>query len=151
MQLPASAGFCSSLNPDFSGTWELSGERSTPKRTGKATLHIDHRDPQLTVETTMFRGAGEPRHAVQHYSTDGRTSVTTGADGDEFHTSIVWEGESLVFSIEEHEDGRILRSREKWTLIQNAAALERVREDSQASLAGSERQILIYLRKAPQT
>ena len=52
---------------------------------------------------------------MQRYTTDGKVSMSTGADGDEFHTSVVWKESSLVFSIEEHEDGRILLSRETWT------------------------------------
>jgi hypothetical protein len=137
------AGICSQPNPDFSGTWKLSGERSTPKRTGNTTLHIDDHDPKLTVETTIIRDPGAPRHAVQRYTTDGKVSISTGADGDEFHTSIIRENRSLVFSIEEHEDGRVILSRETWTLIENGAALERVREGAQGD---SEKQTLIYLR-----
>jgi hypothetical protein len=78
---------------------------------------------------------------VQKYTTDGKVSVSTGADGDEFHTSMVWKDSSLVFSIEEHEEGRILRSRETWSLIDNGATLQRTRE----SLDG-EKQILIFHR-----
>ncbi len=143
--LLASAGVCSPSNANFSGTWKQSDERCIPRRTGDVTLHIDHRDPDLTVETTVLRGSGPPRHAVQRYRTDGKTSVSTGADGDEFHTSIVWNGQSLVFSIEEHEDGRILLSRETWTLIDNGDALKRDREHLNAA-EGSRKQTLIYLR-----
>ena len=83
------------------------------------TLLIDYHDSQLTVDTTILSSSSAPRHASQHYTTDGKTSVSTGADGDEFHTSVVWSGRDLVFSIEEHEDGRVLLSRETWMLIDN--------------------------------
>jgi hypothetical protein len=141
------AGLLSQPNPDFSGTWQQSNERSSPKRMGNVTLQIQHRNPELTVETTIVRGSGATRHAVQRYTTDGKSSLSTGADGDEFHTSIVWNGQSLVFSIEEHEDGRILLSKETWTLIENGAALQRVREP--VSPDGAGKQTLIYLRQAP--
>lgn len=144
--LLAPAAFCAQPNPDFSGNWKQSNERSMPERKGEVTLRIDHRDPEMIVETAIFRGSSAPRHAVQHYRTDGRLSISTGADGDEFHTSIVWSGQSLVFSIEEHENGRIILSKETWTLIENGAALQRVRERAD----GGEKQTLIYLRKAPQ-
>lgn len=140
-----SRGICSQPNPDFSGTWKLSGERSTPARASNVTLHIDHRDPDLTVETDALRGSGTPRHAAQSYTTDGKVSVSTGADGDEFHTAIVWEGQSLVFSVEEHEDGRVIWSKERWRLIENGTALERVREGAPG---GKGSQTLIYLREA---
>ena len=148
--LTAPAGLCSQPKPDFSGTWRQSNERSIPRRMGDVTLHIDHHDPGLTVETTILRGSSASRHAVQHYMTDGRVAITTGADGDEFHTAIVWSGESLIFSVEEHEDGRIILSKETWTMIENGAALQRVREGVNASPDGAGKQTLIYLREAPQ-
>jgi hypothetical protein len=147
--LLASTGIALPPNPDFSGAWKQSNERCVPKRTGDVTLHIDHRDPALIVETTILRSSGPPRHAVQRYSTDGKTSVSTGADGDEFHTSIVWKGPSLVFSVEEHENGRILLSKEAWTLIENGAALQRDREQLSDSADGTRKQTLIYLRQSP--
>ena len=130
--------------PSFSGTWRQSNERCVPTRTGDVTLKIDHHDPHLIVETNILHGSAPPRHAIQEYTIDGRVSVSTGADGDEFHTSITWSGSSLVFAVEEHEDGRILLSKETWTLIENGAVLERVRERS----GGGEKQTLIYLRQA---
>ena len=149
--LMAPAAICSQPNPNFSGTWIQSSERSIPRRIGNVTLRIDHRDPELTVETTILQGSAAPRHAMQRYTTDGKVSITTGADGDEFHTSAAWNGQNLIFSIEEHEDGRILLSKETWTMIDNGAALQRVRERVSASPDGAGKQTLIYLREAPQT
>jgi hypothetical protein len=143
----APSGFCSSAHPDFSGTWKQSNERSIPPRKGDVTLRIEHHDPNLTVETSAQRSSGPPRYAVQRHTTDGKTSIPIGADGDEFHTSIVWNGQSLVFSIEEHEDGRILLSNETWTLIDNGAVLQKVREMLNRSAPG--KQTIIYLRIAP--
>jgi hypothetical protein len=123
--------------PDFSGVWKQDNDRCQPKRSGDVTLHIEHHDPDLTVETSISRGSQSSRHAVQKYTTDGKASVSTGADGDEFHTTVVWTDSSLVFTIEEHEDGRILHSQETWSLIENGATLERTRGQ----------QILIYRRQ----
>ncbi len=69
---------------DFSGTWKQSNEQCSPKRTGDVTLRIEHRDPELVVETTS-RGL-IARHALQRYTTDGVESESVGADGDEFHS-----------------------------------------------------------------
>jgi hypothetical protein len=138
-------------HPDFSGIWKQDNERSQPKRKSDATLRLEHHDPVLTVETTIERGAQGSRHALQKYTTGGKVSISTGADGDEFHTSIVWKDESLVFSIEEHEDGRILLSRETWTLLENGAVLERVREPLDTPAVGTRKQTLIYLRQSPQS
>jgi hypothetical protein len=147
----APSGFCSQQYPDFTGNWKQSNERSTPRRTGNVTLRIDHRDPELTIETAMLRASAAPRHAVQHYTTDGKVSISTGIDGDEFHTGIVWKGQSLVFSIEEHEDGKILLSRETWTLMEDGATLERIHEPLPAPSDGAGKRTLIYLREAPQS
>jgi hypothetical protein len=141
-----SSGICLQPNADFSGTWKQSDERSTPARTGNVILHIDHRDPDLTVVTTIQRGSAAPRHALQHYTTDGKSSISTGADGDEFHTSVVWSGQGLLFSVEEHEEGRIILSQETWTLIENGAALERCRERA-GSRTGKE--TIMYIRESP--
>jgi hypothetical protein len=140
--LLAPTGICSPPNPNFSGTWKQSNERCQPKRTGEVMLRIDHQGHRLTVETTILRESAQPRHAIQLYTTDGNVSVTTGADGDEFHTSVTWSGPTLVFAVEEHEDGRILLSKETWTLLENGGVLQRVRERSD----GNEKQTLIYTR-----
>ena len=142
-------GIGQEAKPNFSGTWKLSGECSTPKRGGNATLHIEQHGPELTVETTVVKGSSTSRHAVQHFRTDGKVSVTTGADGDEFHTAIVWRDRTMVFSIEEHEDGRVLASKEEWTLIEGGAALQRVRHPAHESTAPKEKQTLIYLKDVP--
>jgi hypothetical protein len=126
---------------DFSGLWEQDNDRCQPKRSGAVTLHIEHADPRLVVETSISRGA-ESRHAKQEYTTDGKVSISTGADGDEFHTSVFWRGSSLVFSIEEHEDGRVLRSIETWSLLESGATLQRIRER-----ADGEKQVLFFRRR----
>jgi hypothetical protein len=51
--------------PDFSGIWKQSNEQCSPKRTGDVTLRIEHRDPELVVETTS-KGL-ITRHALQRH------------------------------------------------------------------------------------
>lgn len=114
--------------PEFSGLWKQDNDRCQPKGNADVTLRIEHHDPELTVETLISRNSTSSRHAVQKYTTDGKVSVSTGADGDEFNTAVVWKDSSLIFSIEEHEDGRILRSKETWLVIDEGATLERIRE-----------------------
>jgi hypothetical protein len=127
---------------DFSGVWKQDNNRCQPKRTGDVTLQIKQNGAELLVETTISRDPMNSRHAVQKYTTDGKMSVSTGADGDEFHTSVIWKDSSLVFSIEEHEEGRILRSRETWSLTDDGATLQKTRER-----ADGEKQILIFRRQ----
>jgi hypothetical protein len=113
---------------DFSGLWKQDNDRCQPKRNGDVMLRIEHHDPELMVETSISHSSASSRHAVEKYTTNGKVSVSTGADGDEFHTSVVWKDSSLVFSIEEHEDGRILQSKETWSVIEDGATLKRIRE-----------------------
>jgi len=113
---------------DLSGLWKQDNDRCQPKRDGNVTLRIEHHDPKLTVETSISRNSASSQHAVQKYITGGKVSVSTGTDGDEFNTSVVWKNSSLVFSIEEHENGRILQLKETWSVIEEGATLERIRE-----------------------
>lgn len=132
----------SQTTPDFSGLWEQNNDRCQPKRTGEVTLHIEHRGAEFVVETSIAHVSARSRHAVQKYVINGKVSVSTGADGDEFHTKVIRRGSSLIFTIEEHEDGHILHSQETWSLIENNATLERIRERS-----NGEKQILFYRRR----
>ena len=127
---------------DFAGIWKQDNERCQPKRNGDVTLRIEQDGLRLTVETSVSGGSGPTRQATQSYTTDGKVSVSTGADGDEFHTAVIRKAADLVFSIEEHEDGRILRSREIWSIIDNGATLERLRER-----AGVDSQLLFFRRQ----
>ena len=128
--------------PDFSGRRKQDNDRCQPKRSGDVTLHIEHHDPGLTLETTLSNGPQNVRHAVQKYTTDGRVSRSIGTDGDAFYTSVIWKDSSLFLSIEEHEDGRLIRSKETWSLIENGATLERTRERPDGT-----KQILFYGRQ----
>lgn len=87
--------------PDFTGVWNQNNEQCSPKRTGEVTLTIQQQDPELIVETTSKGRTA--KHALQRYTTDGLESKSTGADGDEFHSMVVWKDGSLIFDIVEIE------------------------------------------------
>jgi hypothetical protein len=126
--LSTAAAMWPQATADFSGLWKQDNDRCRPKRKGDVTLRIEHHNPKLTVETSISQDSASLRHAVQEYTIDGKVSASTGADGDKFDSSVVWKDSSLVFSIEEHEDGRILQSKETWSVIEEGATLERIRE-----------------------
>ena len=104
------------------------------------TLSIQHRDPELVVETTSKGRTA--KHALQRYTTDGLESKSTGADGDEFHSRVVWKNGSLIFDIVEFEDSKRLKSTEIWSLIDGGMTLRRVRRTEKSG-----EQTLIYVRK----
>jgi hypothetical protein len=135
----ASLGLAAGPLPDFSGSWKQSNEQCSPKRTGEVILKIEHRDPELIVETTS-KGL-IARHALQRYTTNGVESKSTGADGDEFHSIAVWKDETLAFDIIEIEDGRRLKSTEIWSLIEGGRNLKRLRRTEKSG-----EQTLIYIR-----
>jgi hypothetical protein len=132
---------CSQSTTDFSGVWKQDNDRCQPPRRGNVSLRIKHHDPELTVETSISRDPPSSRHAVQKYTTDGKASVSTGADGDEFNTAVVWKDSTLVLSIEEHEEGRVLRSKERWSVREGGATLEKIRERP-----NGEKQVLFFRR-----
>jgi len=122
-------GLLAGQRPDFSGTWKLAGG---------ATLRIEHHDPELVVET-LNKG----KRALQRYTTDGRETTSTGIDGDEFHTLVLWRrGGQLFFDIQEHERGKILKSTETWSLIDGGMKLKRERVTAKAPKGRT----LIYTR-----
>lgn len=129
----------SALPPDFSGTWKQDNEQCTPKRTGDVTLKIQHKNPELVVETTS-KGL-IARHALQRYTTDGAESKSIGADGDEFHSIVSWKDGALLFEIVEIEDGKRLKSTEIWSLADGGSRLKRVRRTEKSG-----EQTLIYVR-----
>ena len=47
---------------------------------------------------------------MQRYTTDGVESKSTGADGGEFHSIVVWKDGTLVFDITEMEGSKRLKS-----------------------------------------
>ena len=53
-----------------------------------------------------------------------------------------------MFSVEEHEEGRVIMSKETWTLTENGSSLRRLREISEVGEEGARRQTLIYLRQS---
>ena len=138
--MAANPGMWAQPTVNFSGTWKQCNECCQPKRTGDVTVVIEHRDPELMVAMTILRGSAIPRHSTQRYTTDGKQSISIGPNGDEFHTSVIWSGQSLVFTVEEHEKGQIIHSKETWTVIENGAALKRVQEGP----AGGAQRGLIY-------
>jgi hypothetical protein len=93
----------------------------------------------LVVETTS--NGRVARHALQRYTADGVESKSTGADGDEFHSTAVWKDATLVFDIVEIEDGKRLKSTETWSLIDGGGSLKRLRRTEKAG-----EHTLIYLR-----
>lgn len=129
--------------PDFSGNWKQSNERSTPRRTGNVTLHIDHREPELFVETTILRSASVARHAIQRYTTDGReypsrpapTEMSfirplSGRDGAWFSPS---KSTRMGASLFRRKHGPSLRMAPRWRESASHSTRHRTEQESRLS------------------
>jgi len=73
-----------------------------------------------------------PRSLDLKYEIGGPELVYTGLDGDEFHTKVRWDGESLAFDTVEHERGREIVSKQTWTLADGGAVLREVKQSGEA-------------------
>ena len=129
--------FCAGLvraedKPNFSGTWKQNNEKSKLNRpsTLKSYVNkIEHKDPNLKVVTTLVGDRGEYTYE-RSYTTGGKEQVTKDREGDEFHTTVKWEGKTLVFETSEVERERKLTTTEKWTLSEDGKTLTKVRRTS---------------------
>jgi hypothetical protein len=114
---------------DFSGTWRQDLSRSVPLRKSSRAreLKIQQIGQVLTVQVTTKTGEGL-RTLNLKYEIGGQELVYTGLDGDEFHTKVRWEHESLVFDTIEHERGKQIVSRQIWTLADGRKILREVKQ-----------------------
>ena len=113
----------------LSGTWQQNNERSVPRPRNKAhsyKMTVEASAKALRVRIIANNGHGE-RNLDLNYEIGGRELVYTGIDGDEYHSKVRREGDSLVFTTVEHERGRLIPSEETWTLIDSGKSLQRVK------------------------
>ncbi len=111
--------------PDFSGTWKQNNEKSTFRSDSTIqsyTNKIEHQDPRLKVTTVRTGPRGESTFE-RSYTTDGKEQKTTDREGDEFKSSVKWEGSTLVFETVEKERGNTITTRETWTLSADGKTL----------------------------
>jgi len=114
---------------NLSGTWQQNNERSSSPPRNKARTYkmiVKASDKALRVHVIADNGHGE-RDLDLNYEIDGKELVYTGIDGDEYHSKVHWDGDSLVFTTVEHERGRLIPSQETWTLIDSGNSLQRVK------------------------
>jgi hypothetical protein len=133
---------------DFSGVWQQDVSRSVPQRkSGRAReLKIQQIGQVLTVKITATTGQGV-RTLDLKYEIGGEELVYTGLDGDEFHTKVRWDGESLVFDTVEHERGKTIVSKQIWTLAEGGKILREVKQSKDPGETAES--VAIYARSSP--
>lgn len=104
--------------PDFTGHWRRQADSGTQRR-----LEVEQSGKNLRVKTKETNPQGT-RNLEVKYEIGGAETTYTGLDGDEFHSSVHWEGNGLVFDIVEHEDGSVIPQKVIWTLSEDNNTLQ---------------------------
>jgi hypothetical protein len=104
--------------PDFSGHW-----RQTTKSGTQRDLEIEQRSRNLRVKTVVTNSEGNKSLEVK-YEIGGPETSYTGLDGDQFRSSLRWEGNALVFDTTEHEAGSDIPQKIVWTLSADGNTLQ---------------------------
>ncbi len=117
---------------DWSGHWQENNQRSVPPPRSKVhvfRMNVDLQGSSLHVHSIVNNGHGE-RELDLTYELGGKEIVYTGTDGDECHSKAQLAGDEIVFTVVEHERGRLIPFTETWTLLDGGKSLQRVKVGS---------------------
>jgi hypothetical protein len=95
---------------DFTGHWQQ-------KTTSGAQRHleIEQNGRTLRAKTVVTNSQGT-RNLEVRYEIGGPQTTYTGLDGDQFRSSVRWDGNAPVFDTIEQEDGNEIPQKTVWTL-----------------------------------
>jgi hypothetical protein len=102
---------------DFSGTWKANTGKSDfgpMPPPDSITEKIGHADPSLKVNIAQIGGSGDMTYDMT-YTTDGKECVNTVA-GNEFKTTLKWDGDDLVADTKGSFDGNDFTAKDRWAL-----------------------------------
>jgi hypothetical protein len=116
--------------PDFTGHWGQDTGSGAQRH-----LDIEQNGPILQVKTTVTTSKGSHRLEVT-YRIGGPETVYKGLDGDEFHSSVHWDGNALVFDTVEHEGGRKIPETTVWTLSEDRNSFQAKRQSTKSAAKG---------------
>jgi hypothetical protein len=130
---------CAQTPPDFTGHWR---QQENPKT--QRQLEVEQKGENLRVKTIVTNAEGA-RNLDVKYAIGGPETVYKGLDGDEFHSSVRWDGSSLVFDTVEHEGSNEIPQKIVWTLSADGNALQ---VDRQVTKSGQTKHSLTtYVRQ----
>ena len=115
-----SALLWSGTNPDFSGDWKLDLAKSDFGKSPAPvamTSHIQHHDPELTVESKTTR-AEDTYTTKYRWFTDGR-EVSNTIRGNEIRTTVMWNAGALISNAKTKVDGVTLNVVDRWQLSED--------------------------------
>jgi hypothetical protein len=103
--------------PDFSGNWKLNVDKSdfgSMPKPDKADYVIVHKDPEMSVKSTVVSSQGERTNDVK-YLTDG-TEFSNTMFGQEVKGTAKWDGKTLIVTQKIDMQGTPATIVSKWTL-----------------------------------
>jgi len=112
---------------DFTGHWRQQTSSGTQRQ-----LDIEQNGPSLLVKTIITNSQGTRRLEVK-YLIGGPETSYKGLDGDEFRSSVRWDGSTLAFETVEHEGGRDIPEKTVWTLFADRNTLQAARQSAKSA------------------
>lgn len=109
---------------DFSGTWKANTSKSDfgpMPAPDSLTEKIVHEDPSLKVNVVQTGGPGDQTYDML-YTTDGKECVNHPG-GNEFKTTLAWEGDDLVATTKGSYEGNDFTAKDHWTLSDGGKTL----------------------------
>src|SRR6202012_2619321 len=95
---------------DFTGHWREQSDAQMQR-----DLNVEQTGGHLRVKTLVAKSQSQKVLEVE-YEIGGGETIYRGLDGDEFHSSVHWDGAALAFEIIEHEGGSEIPQKTIWTL-----------------------------------
>jgi len=102
---------------DYSGTWKVDTSKSDfgpMPPPDSITEKIVHEDPSLKVNVAQVGGQGDMTYDMV-YTTDGKECVNT-VGGNEFKTTLKWEGDNLVADTKGSFEGNEFTAKDQWVV-----------------------------------
>ena len=102
---------------DFTGTWKANTSKSDfgPMPPPDSIIEkVAHEDPSIKINIAQVGGQGDMTYDMA-YTTDGKECVNT-VGGNEFKTTLKWEGDDLVADTKGSFDGNDFTAKDRWAL-----------------------------------
>lgn len=115
----------SQTHPNFSGLWKQNMEKSSKTSLQSYANRIEHNGDTLKVTTITGGSRGE--RSYDHTYVIGTESRSSDKEGDQFTSTVKWDGQTLVFLTTEKESAGIIETREAWTLSADGKTLTKMR------------------------
>jgi len=109
---------------DFTGTWKVNASKSDygPMPPPDTMVEkIVHKEPSIKVNIAQTGGQGDMNYDMA-YTTDGKECTNTFM-GNDFKTTLKWEGDVLVGDTKGSFDGNDFTANDKWALSDGGKTL----------------------------